>query len=241
MPTCISCEKKDSFTTIEKFKGQFNYLLKLIKCNSCGLIFLENPPSGEIKDKMFSGDPYGKKIKSDEEEIKNRLGILKYAEKYAKRNSGKLLDAGCAKGYLVAAAKQKNWNSFGIDFRKKYADYGNNVLDVKIYQRELLEVLENLDHKFDIIILWHTLEHVPYPKKLIEKLKEKLSPDGIITIQVPDYEKLKKSIVGIHHISYFSPDSLKNLTKICDLELLSYDYDSKNGFIGLIVRKQHFN
>ena len=187
--------------------------------------------------KIYANDSfYDNNDKIDNEEIKARIGILEYAEEMAIHDTGKLLDVGSAKGYLVAAAKQKEWDAFGIEYSKHYADYGNNVLGVKILQGEIFETLKNLNEKFDIIIVWHTLEHVLQPRTLLLKLAEKLSTNGIIAIQVPDYEKLGESIVGVHHISYFTQDSLLNLVNNSNLKTLSYDYDFTNKFMSIRIR-----
>jgi len=164
------------------------------------------------------------------------ITIIDYAEEFAVHESNKLLDAGCAKGHLLAAAKQKGWETSGIEYSKRYSDYGNSKLGVKIANGELLDCLDNTSDSFDIIIFWHTLEHVVNPREILEKLKSKLCKNGVLSIQVPDYEKLGESIVGAHHVSYFTRESILNLMKNCGLKVLSYDYDFSNSFISVRVR-----
>lgn len=237
MPVCISCNQNKNFVYVSEKKVTDDYTLKLIRCEQCKLVFVENPPPEQTLSKIYADDSfYDRSNKPDQEEIKARIGILEYAEEMVKQNTGKLLDIGAAKGYLVAAAKQKGWDSFGIEYSKHYADYGNNLLGVKIFQGEIFEILKNINEKFDIIIIWHTLEHVLQPYTLLLKCAEKLSTNGIIAIQVPDYEKLGESIVGVHHVSYFTPDSLLNLVKNSNLKILSYDYDFTNKFISVRIR-----
>jgi len=237
MPSCFSCKNSKNFTKIDEKITEHGFTLKLIKCENCSLIFLEEPPSSEVLSKMYTEDTfYDKSTKSDDEEINARNGILEYGIESSIRDSGKLLDAGCAKGHLLVAASRKGWDAYGIEYNKHYVDYGNTKLGTKISQGELMNVLDSTKHKFDVIILWHTLEHVVQPRELLIKLKEKLSNNGIIALQVPDYEKLGDSIVGAHHISYFTRDSMINLIKNSGLKLLSYDYDNTNKFISVRVR-----
>lgn len=237
MPTCFSCNNSNIFSKIDEKVTEHDFTLKLIKCEKCSLIFLEEPPSSDLLSKMYTDDTfYDNSTKSDEEEINARNGILEYGIESAIRDSGKLLDAGCAKGHLLVAASRKGWDAYGIEYNKHYVDYGNTKLGTKISQGELMNVLESMKQKFDVIILWHTLHNVVQPRELLMKLKEKLSPNGIIALQVPDYEKLGNSIVGAHHISYFTRESMINLIENSGLKLLSYDYDNTNKFISVRLR-----
>src|SRR5690349_5730146 len=100
MVKCIACQTVDDYSSVLEKMGQYDFKLDLIKCNSCDLVFLKTLPSMELIEKMYNTDTFYNTDKSDDEEIKKRLGILDYAEKLSVRDSGKFLEVGCARGYL---------------------------------------------------------------------------------------------------------------------------------------------
>jgi predicted SAM-dependent methyltransferase len=92
-------------------------------------------------------------------------------------------------------------------------------------QNENLSVFEKLEDlpekKFDIITLWHVLEHVPNPNTLIAQLKEKLKEDGLIFVAVPNHESYDAKYYQSYWAAYDVPRhfwhfSQKNMTMLFD-------------------------
>lgn len=128
----------------------------------------------------------------------------------------KLLDYGCGAGDFLAFAKDKNLIVFGIE---------PNPKALKIAQQKVGEnsvrnsELKNIADKFDIITLWHVLEHIPNLFHVIGELKSHLNPEGKIYIAVPNYKsydaKFYKKYWAAYdvprHLWHFSPESLEKL------------------------------
>ena len=100
-----------------------------------------------------------------------------------KKHKGALLDIGAGTGDFLIAAKKAEWNIYGVE---------PNQDARKLAQKKELELNKNtieLDsHKFDIITMWHVLEHVPNINNQIIELKRLLKPDGYIIIAVPNFK-----------------------------------------------------
>jgi 2-polyprenyl-3-methyl-5-hydroxy-6-metoxy-1,4-benzoquinol methylase len=239
MLTCISCLRSGDLDPLTEKTVQNNYRIRLVKCRHCGLVFLENPLPYEDMLRLCEGSWafYDHPLKSDEDEISARVSIIEYSEQMAVCESGRLLELGCAKGYLLAAARRRGWDVWGIECNRRCADYGNQVLGVRIIQGDIMKALNTIHQPFDIIVLWHILEHIPCPRDLLLKLREKLCRQGVMALQVPDYEKLGDSIVGTYHVSYFTRESISNLMDECGMEIMSYDYDDENKFISMRVKR----
>ncbi len=94
----------------------------------------------------------------------------------------KVLDVGCATGYLGQAIKELGNEVVGIDVSQRAAKEAQKVLDkvlVLDIQEDDLPFPENY---FDIIILAETIEHLFWPEEVIEKIKRVLKDDGTIWI-----------------------------------------------------------
>ena len=130
------------------------------------------------------------------------------------KTRGNLLDIGAGTGDFLAFAKMKKWEVLGIEpsskakelARKKGIPFIENIQDLS-------------DNSFDVITMWHVLEHVENLEDQITELKRICKPQGFIIIAVPNY----KSFDATHykefwaaydvprHLWHFSKNAIKNL------------------------------
>ena len=95
----------------------------------------------------------------------------------------KLLDIGSGTGDFLATCKADKWNVFGVEPSKEARAISEDK-NVKAFS-DISELEEN---NFDVITLWHVLEHVENLLEYIDILKSKLKPNGVLLIAVPNYK-----------------------------------------------------
>ncbi|MGQ2983680.1 class I SAM-dependent methyltransferase [Flavobacterium sp.] len=121
---------------------------------------------------------------------------------------GKLLDIGAGTGDLLAVAKANGWDIAGIepnDKAKKIAESKGVVF---------MEGLEAIaDESYDVITMWHVLEHVPDVDAQISELKRIIKPDGVIIIAVPNYRSYDAQYYGEFWAAYDVPRHLWHFSK----------------------------
>lgn len=134
--------------------------------------------------------------------------ISSYVEK------GTLLDIGAGTGDFLNQAKKSGWDVTGIEpsaaARKRAFEKGINLFE---------EEAEVGERKFDVITMWHVLEHVPDVQKQIEWIKNHLSTDGVLIVAVPNFNsydaKYYKNFWAAwdvpRHLHHFSYKSIKTL------------------------------
>jgi SAM-dependent methyltransferase len=105
----------------------------------------------------------------------------------SKKRSGRLLDIGCGYGYFAAACREKGYEVQGIDVSEWAAQHAVQRLGIPVSIGKINEI-ELTPHSFDIITMWHFLEHVPDPHLVLQKAKTWLKKDGILVIDVPNYQ-----------------------------------------------------
>ena len=137
-----------------------------------------------------------------------------------------LLDIGCGTGDFLETAKKNNWNVVGIEPNEQARSVANFKTNNSVFDIQHLETLNK--NSFDVITLWHVLEHLPNLKDHIETFKKLLKPDGTLVIAVPNYKsydaQFYKSFWAAYdvprHLWHFSKDSIRKIFNKSGFELI---------------------
>lgn len=106
---------------------------------------------------------------------------IKLIGRYVKGEKN-LLDFGAGTGDFMVMAKKKNWSVAGVEPNRK----ARELAEAKgIHLCPKMETLQ--DNKYQVITLWHVLEHLPNLEEQISQLISKLGKEGILVIAVPNF------------------------------------------------------
>jgi len=138
----------------------------------------------------------------------------------------KLLDIGCGTGAFLKAAQNNNWSISGIEPDEKARAIANEITNKSVYNTSQLIKFE--DQSFDVITLWHVLEHLPNLEEEIFTLKKLLKPNGRLIIAVPNYKSYDatyyKNFWAAYdvprHLWHFSQTSIKRLFQKVDMKVI---------------------
>lgn len=204
----------------------------IIECVSCGFKFTNPRPEENKLGDYYKSEEYvshsntNKGLINTAYQMVRKYTLLKKLQLISKfYKTGKILDIGCGTGEFLKTFKDAKWQTLGIepsaDVRKMAIEkYG---LDVK----EEAEI-KNLEASgFDVITMWHVLEHVPHLNDRIEDLKRLLKPNGIIIIAVPNCTSLDAKIYAENwaaydvprHLYHFSPKDIETVFKNHELKV----------------------
>ncbi|WP_297696198.1 class I SAM-dependent methyltransferase [uncultured Eudoraea sp.] len=125
-----------------------------------------------------------------------------------------LLDVGAGTGAFLKSAKQNGWETYGIEPSQKARDL---ALKKGLKLKENLDLLDK--RGFQVITLWHVLEHLTDLELQIEKITSLLNNDGTLIIAVPNFKsydaKYYKEYWAAYdvprHLSHFSQFSISKL------------------------------
>jgi len=129
----------------------------------------------------------------------------------------KLLDIGCGTGAFLNTAQQNGWQVSGIEPNEKARAIANESCSNSVYNVEKLENFQS--ESFDVISLWHVLEHLPNLEQQVATFKKLLKPNGTLVIAVPNFKSFDalyyKSFWAAfdvpRHLWHFSRDSISKL------------------------------
>lgn len=209
-PVCDGYEKVKSRGT----KG----LIRLLECCRCGFAFA---------DRTYWKDPYhGSDYYEANAEELSALGFSKTdADRLSmlvKRfdNGGMLLDFGGGMGTTAGAANQFGFSCTVVESSRKAIEMGvKRYPKVQwIYSEEIPSDIP--DNSYDVVTMFHVLEHVLEPKRLLLQVRRILKGGGLLLIEVPNWASMERRIKGMnwlylvdHHVNYFSKRTLDRLVE----------------------------
>ena len=129
---------------------------------------------------------------------------------------GSLLDVGAGTGDFLNVAKQKKWTVSGIEVNEQARTL---ALNKGINLQDEINSLGN--NKFNVITLWHVLEHIPNLEETCIKLESLLNDDGHIIIAVPNYNSYDANYYKEFWAAYDVPRHLWHFSQAAMTKLFS--------------------
>ena len=136
--------------------------------------------------------------------------------------TGTLLDIGAGTGDFLVAAKNKGWTVAGVEVndaaRSKASEKGIDLHHV---------VTEIGNEKFDVITMWHVLEHIPNLEETIQSLHQLLKGNGTLIIAVPNFRSHDAKYYGKFWAAYDAPRHLWHFSKTAMTKLFATSFHLK--------------
>jgi SAM-dependent methyltransferase len=205
-------------------RGKFEYqneVTPLFRCSQCNHVYARQLPDDQVlgslygdvsyweKDRMHQGITTMQESAEWDVYLKARLGILQRLDLLpASTSSSKsVFEIGCAEGMLLHALKKHGMTVAGCEMNRAVAAQGVKNLGVDI-RTEPFENLGLPEKNCDLVISFHTLEHMRFPENVLAKVAQILRSDGSVLIEVPCGEE---EYENTDHLHFFSENSLRLL------------------------------
>ena len=231
---------------------------KIMECNDCSMRFTSPMPDSKEIVNYYESDDYISHTGKSNSIINQIYNIVQYFTLWSKKKkvinfsqkkSGSLLDIGCGAGKFLKIMKQSGWNINGVEVNagaRKLAELNTN--SVILNQTEFF----NSNQKYDVITLWHSLEHLNMLTRYLDHISISLNANGVVMIAVPNYQSLdaeyyKQDWAAYdvpRHIYHFSPEAMVKLMEKFNFKLIqSKQLPFDPFYVALLselsVRKKH--
>jgi len=228
-PICSSNNLKEYMQTKDFFFTQEDFTLS--KCKDCNFVFTNPIPlnlgkyyetpdylSHNTGDNGIMGSLYSK-LRDINIKRKFKL-VTKYSAK------GNILDIGCGTGELLNFFKINNWSVTGIEPNQSARIFANSKYKIDVGEEEMLDKFT--PNNFDIISMWHVLEHVPDLNNRLSQIKKLLKKDGTIFIALPNlnspdakkYKEYWSAIDAPRHLYHFTQQTFESLISKHNMKLV---------------------
>ena len=188
-------KKKDKF-------GMTRDEYRVVECRGCGLLYVNPRPAPEEIGKFYPESYSWKETLKAESLFTKWIRRLEKAYRYhllrdevskilrfTGKNFGKVLDIGCGAGDRLDVLRSEGFETYGVETSNS-ADYAKNHLNLKVLKGDLFSA-HFPNHFFDMVTLYHVLEHTHDPKGVIVEIYRILEKGGVLVIQVPNKDSLQ--------------------------------------------------
>ena len=203
-------------------------------CEDCSLRFTQDIPDEQTIGQFYQSENYISHS-GTKQGVVNRLYHVvrnftlgqkkRWIEKYTGLQSGRLLDIGCGTGEFAHFMAEANWQVQGLE-----PDPGARAFAKKTYRLKVEESQQLFDldeNYFDVISMWHVLEHVHRLDEYLQQIHKILASNGTLAIAVPNYTasdaKAYHSEWAAYdvprHLYHFSPKAMSSFLERHHFEL----------------------
>lgn len=230
-PLCGSTQIKHSLTCTDFYASREQF--EIFSCEDCGFVFTQGIPSGDDMNTYYESSDYISH--SDTKKgLMNSLyhRVRKYmlnkkarmVAREARRSSGRLLDIGTGTAYFPNVLKKRGWDVEAVEKNADARTFAKEKFDIDVKSVDALN--EFAPASFDVITLWHVMEHLENLHETWDRLFELLETKGILMIAVPNQASYDAQRYGADWAAYDVPRHLWHFTPATMQQL-----GSKHGFI----------
>ncbi len=191
----------------------------IVSCNDCGFKFTNPRPEDSVLGNYYKAEEYISHTNT-KKGLVNKLYHLVRSRTLKKKlnlvrsyvSRGTILDYGCGTGMFLNVCKNAGWESYGMepdDEARKIASAANlNLFSDKSRINTYIT-----DKKFNVITLWHVLEHVTDMDETLSFFKNRLDKNGVLIIAVPNHVSFDAKHYGEYWAAYDVPRHLHHFEK----------------------------
>lgn len=230
-PQCSGMHLKHVMTCTDFYASGERF--ELFSCEDCNFTFTQGFPTGAAMDNYYESSDY---ISHSDTKKGVMNSVYHWVRKYmlgrkarlvtkeAHRSSGKLLDIGTGTGYFSSTMQGKGWEVEAIEKNAQARAFAKEKFNLDVKPEEALNSLE--PGAFDVITLWHVMEHLEHLNETWDRLYELLTDKGILIIAVPNHASYDAEKYGANWAAYDVPRHLWHFTPGT-----MQQFGSKHGFI----------
>lgn len=241
---CILCHRP-----LEQYLHKNDYWI--YRCPACGLgeTDLKKNYTAFVKEfyskGYYEGDPTRSAYADYELDkpliVRNMRKFLSFIADH--KPSRKLLDVGCAFGYVVELARARGYEAYGFDPSSFAAKKAGTLVGAERIQEGTIQEVSYPKGTFDVITMFDVFEHLQDPIADMKKLRTLLKPDGIMIIATGDTQSIAARVmkrrwtffIPPQHIFFFNKRNVVTLLRLAGLKPVRWERVGKWLSLGYVL------
>jgi ubiquinone/menaquinone biosynthesis C-methylase UbiE len=227
-PICSSPQGELFSSAFDRVLNRPERIWRIHRCLDCGFGWTEPTLRDEEIKQHYPPTYLGDTERTLDEFLSGRLQQSRSWKKEVEKvdlvqgfvSGGRILDVGCGDGKFLWALDSRRWNRTGVEFSEETVRLVNGRIDnLKLVEGDIFSS-ELRENTFDVVTLWHVLEHLPRPQEVLERVRRLLSPGGWVLISLPNLNSLQARLFRRYwyafddvprHLYHFAPRPLEIL------------------------------
>lgn len=210
------------------FPGTFD----IVQCQRCRLVYLNpRPDEASISSYYPDGMYTCFKTERDPGPLSGSDPIVRLTNPDSNRLL-RLCDIGCGVGDFLVSAKRLGWEVNGIEVN----EYARHRCTARLGEGVVYPSFDCANFPtdtFDVVTLWHVLEHLPSPRNTLAEIHRQLRPNGLLAIAVPNFASVERLIWQENWIALMAPTHFYHFTTVTLARYLE-----ANGFKVVDIRQE---
>lgn len=214
-PVCGKEEFKNFLVVTDNTVSKESFVI--VECENCSFKFTNPRPDADSIGNYYESEEYISHNNTKAGIINKAYHVVRsittkqkveLINRYAPAK-GTMLDYGCGTGVFLSACKKDGWDIRGVEPSAKAREIASKETGELI----ATDLIELAGEKFEIITLWHVLEHIHTLNETMSQLAEMLQEDGTLIIAVPNADSHDAQLYKENWAAYDVPRHLYHFTQ----------------------------
>jgi SAM-dependent methyltransferase len=202
---------------------------RIMRCHRCGVLFTFPLPSDMERYYPARYRGYGPLVTFLLRAL-YRASVRKWTRLFS--HPGAALEIGCGAGLMLEAFRELGWQVMGIERNEAMAEHARSTYGLHVVSTGIAELPRA--PTFDLIIMFHVLEHLADPLTMLRECAARLTPAGRVVLAVPNAESWQARFAGVvwphldppRHLIHFSPESLESALQKAGMRTREFSFVS---------------
>jgi 2-polyprenyl-3-methyl-5-hydroxy-6-metoxy-1,4-benzoquinol methylase len=219
--------------------------LQTVLCRQCGLVWTNPRPSAADLDRYYQdeyrADYSGASAPARRKILRGMLGARDrvVALRPLLAPGAVLLDVGCGAGEFIYLLRRERIEAAGLEPGTDYAEFARRVLGVPV-QTATVDTAVVAACSQDVVTMFHALEHVSDPRRVLRTIREWIKHRGIAVVEVPNVAAtVQAPSHRFHyaHLYHFTSETLAALGEAAGLRAVRTEHSADGGNVTAIFRR----
>jgi len=214
----------------------------IFRCNQCGhgVTAIDRKAHEAVLPKLYESGNYDNS-EAKEGWLRARIGsVIGFLERERIRflrrwiTQGRVFEIGVGKGRFLASVARAGFMVSGIEPSARSYQHASRRLGERVTKQTLEEHVQNSAGRYDLVYMWHVLEHFSDPDSAVQNVQKILAPGGLLVVAVPNFGSLQARYGGRfwyhldppRHLHHFTAVSLTQLFQRNGYEVVKVSYSS---------------